>query len=248
MERRLPGTELLDWLTPFGLSVRLLFSALSWPSIRNLSWREIRVHCRWMGLGSFYLVVLSAVVVAIALLLQLVIELQKYRIHDFAGGIISIGLLREIGPLTVGLAWCARIAARVSEDAHSFITHSSELELAQKFILPRCVAALLMALPLSTYGLVVGFLTAAFFAPILSVSSTNTFLESAQQVIENKDLIAYFAKLMFVFPFIAVLAGSACGMLKGRSCAPVAMDAVTATFISTFIANLMVTVAIFYHG
>ena len=172
-----PGAEIIEWLAPVGLSTRLIAGAFSWQSFKNLSWREIRGHCRWIGLESFGLVAVSAVVVAIALLIQCVIELEKFRMHDLAGALISMGLLREIGPLTVGLAWCGRIAHLVSEEARAYITHNSELEFAQRFILPRYIAALMMAVPLASYGLVIGFLTGAFFAPVLSVSTTGAFLE-----------------------------------------------------------------------
>lgn len=159
---RLPGAEIIDWLSPVGESVKLIIGAFSWQSFKNLSWREIRNHCRWMGLESFFLVALAAVGVAIALLIQCVIELHKYRLHDLAGAVISIGLLREIGPLTVGLAWCGRIGARISDEAHAYIANNSEQDFAHKFILPRYIAALMMAIPLAAYGLVIGFLTAAF--------------------------------------------------------------------------------------
>jgi phospholipid/cholesterol/gamma-HCH transport system permease protein len=181
------------------------------------------------------------------LVIQLVIELPKYHIHDLAGGIIAIGLLREIGPLTVGLAWAGRIAARISEDAHTFIAHSSEIDFAQRFILPRYIAATLMAIPLSAYGLVIGFVTAAFVAPLLSVSSTNIFLDSAQQAVNSRDIFTYFLKLVFANPFVAVMAGSACGILKGRPARLVSIDAVTATVMSVFVANLMVTMIMYYQ-
>lgn len=234
-------SDIIYWLSPVGQAVKLIIGAFSWQSIKNLSWHDIRSHCRWMGLESFFLVALSAVVVAIALVIQCVIELQKYRFHDLAGGIISIGLLREIGPLTVGLAWFSRIAARVNEEAHAYIADSGEREFARNFILSRYIAALLMSVPLATYGLVIGFFTGAFIAPLLSVSSTYTFMESAQRVIEDKDLLVYFVKLVVFFPFVTIFAACACAVLKRKSVRPEAVDAVTATFISTFVANLMVT-------
>ena len=200
-----------------------------------------------MGLDSFYLVALAAVVVAIALLIQCVIELQKYRVHDLAGAIISIGLLREIGPLTVGLAWCARVSARISEEAYAFTANNTELGFAQHFILPRYIAALAMSLPLASYGLVIGFITAALMAPLLSVSTTNDFLESARKALENKDIIVYFLKLTLVFPLVAVFTGSVSGIAKRDDPTKIAADAVTVTFASAFIANLMVTIFMYYR-
>ncbi len=104
-----------------------------------------------------------------------------------------------------------------------------------------------MALPLAAYGLVIGFVTAAVVAPLLSVSSTNSFLESAQRAIENKDIAVFFLKLVLFFPFVAVFASCACSVLRAKPVTRVAVDAVTATFIGCFAANLMVTTVMYYH-
>jgi len=244
---RLPGTEILEWLAPLGQSVRLLPVIFSAQSFRKVSWAAIRQHSTWMGLEGFYFIVLSAVVVAFALVIQVLIELQQFRVHDLAGGIISVGLLREIGPLTVGLAWNVRLAARISEEALSISKGLNEFEFAQTFILPRYLAALLSAIPLVSYGLIFGFLTAAFLAPVLSVSTTNDFLDSAQRAVENKDIIAYYSKLVFLFPLISVISGSISAITGQKSAARVAGDAVTMTFSSCFVANLMVTTVLFFR-
>jgi phospholipid/cholesterol/gamma-HCH transport system permease protein len=244
---RMPGAEIIDWLSPLGRSLRLIVGTFSWQSFKNLSWADIRYHCRWIGLESFYLVALSAVVVAIALLIQCVIELQKYRVHDLSGAIIAIGLLREIGPLTVGLAWAARVSARISEEALIAKDNNNEREFTQNFILPRYVAALLMATPLAAYGLIIGFITAALAAPLLSVSTTEAFLDSAQRAVENKDLIVYFLKVGIVLPFVSVFAGCNSGIVRGKSPGAISADAVTATFACSFMANLMVTILMYYR-
>ncbi len=199
-----------------------------------------------MGPSSFYFVSLSAVVVAISLLIQCVVELQKYKMHDLAGAIISVGLLREVGPLTVGLAWNAKVAARISEEGLTSSTNGNRLDFARNFILPRYLAALFMSFPLVSYGLVIGFVTAALFAPVLSVSTTNDFLDSAQRAIQNKDIATYFIKLVLVFPFLAVFAGSVSAITGEKSPARVAAQAVTMTFASGFVANLFVTTMMYY--
>ncbi|MBZ0185522.1 MAG: ABC transporter permease, partial [Candidatus Obscuribacterales bacterium] len=141
---RLPILEIIPWLVPVGLSVRLFAMCLSWSSLRSIPLNQLRGYCRWMGPGSFHFVAISALVIAIALTLQCVIELKKYQAEDLAGAAISIGLLRELGPLTISIAWCARVAALVSEEAKSMKSRfTTEREFAEKFVLPRYLAALI---------------------------------------------------------------------------------------------------------
>ncbi len=170
----IPGSDIARWLAPFGLSVRLFFSCLSWSAIRQVRRDEFQTFCNWLGKRSFHFVALSAVFVSIALTIQSVVELQKYRAEDISGAVIAIGLLREFGPLTVSLAWCARVAALVSDEARLY-GYDNVGDFARDFVCPRYLAALSMSIPLGAYGLVFGFVTAALVAPLLGVSSTNDF-------------------------------------------------------------------------
>lgn len=200
-----------------------------------------------MGARSFHLVAFAACFVAIALTLECVIELQKYRAQDISGLVISIGLLRELGPLTVSLAWCARVAALVSNEARNYPIDGSLSEFAQGFVFPRYMAALLMSVPLGGYGLVIGFVTAALVAPLLGVSSSNDFVESARQGLVDKDIAVYFIKLILVNPTIAVFAGCSAGWYaRGNIDVPVGANAVTATFLFGYAANLAVTMVAYF--
>jgi hypothetical protein len=105
-----------------------------------------------------------------------------------------------------------------------------------------------MAVPLGAYGLAIGFVTAALVAPLLGVSSTSDFLESARQGIQDKDLVVYFIKLNLVNPTIGVFAGCAAGWYgRGNMAIPVGANAVTATFIAGYMANLLITYAAYLH-
>lgn len=200
-----------------------------------------------MGPGSFHFVAISALVIAIALTLQCVIELKKYQAEDLAGAAISIGLLRELGPLTISIAWCARVAALVSEEAKSMKSRfTTEREFAEKFVLPRYLAALISSVPLGAYGLVIGFVTAGLFGPLLGVSSINDFVESARSAITDRDIAVYFIKLVAINPTIAVFAGCACGLLARHVHEPVAANAVTATFLGCLALNLAVSIAAYW--
>ncbi|MBU6454074.1 MAG: ABC transporter permease [Cyanobacteria bacterium REEB67] len=245
--KRLPGVDLILWLAPLGRATRYLgLTLLSLPR-----WRfrhEMRAIFQWMGPQSFHLVALAAVVVAIALTMQCVVELEKYQAQDLAGAVISLGLLREVGPLTVSLAWCARVAAMVADQAQQYDCDNpgaSDSDYAADFIAPRLMAALLMSIPLGGYGLAIGFITGALATPLLTVSTTQQFLECAREAITVKDLTVYFIKLILVNPPIAIFAGCVAGRLaagnKNGAAYSVAARAVTALFICGFVANLIVS-------
>ncbi len=202
-----------------------------------------------MGLRSFHFVALSAVVVSIALTIQCVLELKRYQAEDLTGAAIAIGLLREIGPLTISIAWCVRVSALIAEEARNYRKlWSTDEEFAARFVLPRYIAALLMSIPLSGYGLLVGFVTAGLVAPLLGVSSLNYFVDSARDALRDKDIIVYFVKLSAINPLVAVFAASVCGLRASSDKEPVAASAVTATYIGCLVLNLAITVAAYLEG
>jgi phospholipid/cholesterol/gamma-HCH transport system permease protein len=249
--KKTPILEVIPWLAPLGRATRYLaLTIITLPRWRFKA--ELRDVLRWMGPQSFHLVALAAVSVAIALTMQCVTELERYQAQDLAGAVISLGLLREVGPLTVSLAWCARVAAMVADQA-KFYDHqnpgSSDSDFAATFLAPRLLAALLMSIPLGGYGLAIGFITGALATPLLTVSTTNQFLESAREIISTKDLAVYFTKLILVNPPIAVFAGCVAGRMAAgvpnNGMFSVAARAVTALFVCGFIANMIVSL-LFY--
>lgn len=247
--KRFPGTDIIEWMSPVGASVRMAFNLLSLDALRSLNKEDMRHHCLWMGLQSFHFVSLSAALVAIALTIETVIELQKFQAQDLSGAAISIGLLREIGPLTISAGWCAMVAARLAEEAKvHYPQYHDDKSFSRSFILPRLLCAWAMSVPLGAYGLVFGFVTGALFSPLIGVTSSWDFLESARLLIKDKDIAVYFIKLVAINPTIGVFAGTICGMAaKGRP-EPVAANAVTSTLLCCFAMNLFVTVAAYLQG
>ncbi len=237
----IPPLEIFFWVAPLGRAVRMLFGAFMPPSIAAFSYNRFKAACLWMGPESFHLVTLAAVAVSIALTIQCCLELQKYQAQDISGAVISIGLLREIGPLTVSLAWCARVAARIAAEAQAYTDAGQCEEFCRSFVLPNYLAALFMAVPLGAYGLVVGFITGALAAPFLGVSSTAEFFRSAHEGIEWRDIVVYHIKLILVNPTVGFFAGCAAGTAttSGDKTAP--SNAVTATFVVGFFTNLVIT-------
>ena len=241
--------DLAAWLSPLGTAVRLFFVCFTLKSLQALRWRDVAAYSHWMGLRSFHFVSLASVVVAMALTIQTTLELKRYQAEDLTGAAIAIGLLRELGPLTISIAWCVRVSALIAEEARNY-KHlwQNEEQFAAQFILPRYVAALLMSIPLAGYGLVVGFITAGVVAPLLGVSSLNYFVDSARDAIRDRDIIVYFIKLSAINPLVGAFAGAVCGWKSKDVSEPVAANAVTATYIGCLILNLAITVASYLEG
>lgn len=233
----------LAWFAPFGQAAMLAGQMLNPSNLLAIQFGQFRSSLRWMGIESLPLVGLSAMFVSLALSIQTIIELQRFSAQDMAGMVISIGLLRELGPLTVSVSWCARVAARLSGEARDFTGSSTDF--VTQFALPKYLAALSMSIPLGAYGLVIGFATSALFAPYLGVASTHDYLSAAKPAIKDKDLFCYFLKLILVNPTVGVFAGCVFGRYGKGGRSEVSSNAVTAMFIAAMFFNLVFTYAMY---
>lgn len=234
---------ILAWMAPLGRAAKLAAAMLSPATWMSFNLNAFRSSLMWMGPQSLPLVGFSAMFVSLALTIQTVIELDRFRAQDMAGMVISIGLLRELGPLTVSVAWCARVAARLCGEARDF--SETNRDFVSQFALPKYLAALCMSFPLGGYGLVIGFLTSALFAPYIGVSSTHDYLSAAKPAIRDKDLFTYFFKLILVNPTVGVFAGCVFGRYGRGDRSTVCANAVTAMFIAAMFFNLVFTYAVY---
>lgn len=226
------------WLSSTGAAIRLFLSALSRRSFSQFSSEEFHYHLRWLALGGLALITWTAIFIACALATQTVLELRRFGAEDLAGAAIAIGLLRELGPLTVSLAWCARTAAFVSCSKREQFQYADQ---ANNGLLPLICAIYVSGALLSVYGLVIGFVAAALYAPFLGVSSSTDFLEAARSQISNKDVCIYFLKLNAANPTAAILAACAAASERNLTLPFIAASAVGTTFILGTFFNLVIT-------
>jgi ABC-type transporter Mla maintaining outer membrane lipid asymmetry permease subunit MlaE len=224
----------------FGRAVRLFFDSFTPRSLRAMDRATFWHYFTVMGLRSLPLISWSSILVSLALTTQVVLEAEKFKAQDMSGAGIAIGLLRELGPLTVGMAWAARTCAYLTETAFAE-RRKSDQAFSGDFLAPAYLAAVSSALPLAAYGLVLGFSAAALYAPCIGVSSSADFLESARLAIKDKDIAVYLVKLVLINPTIVIFATCIASLDPIAPRSSVTASAVTWTFLLVFAANLICT-------
>jgi phospholipid/cholesterol/gamma-HCH transport system permease protein len=227
-------------LQTFGRSLRLFGDAFRPSSLRQMDRAMFLHYFTVMGLRSVPLIAFGSVFVGVALTTQVVLEAERFKAQDMAGALIAVGLLRELGPLTVGMAWAGRTAAFLTETAFSEGAHG-EPAFSGAFLAPAYVAAIASSLPLAVVGLLVGFGVSALYAPLIGVSSTADFMESARQAIKDKDLVVYFFKLCIINPTIVIFATCFASLHPEPPRSSVTATAITWAAVMVFIMNLICT-------
>ncbi|MBU1027072.1 MAG: ABC transporter permease [Candidatus Margulisbacteria bacterium] len=207
-----------------------------------------------IGYESLPLALVTASFIGMVFALQIAGEFVKFGAGKFAGGVMSIGMARELGPAVTGIVVAARVAAAIAAELGTMkvkeqIDAMSALGVSpvRYLIVPRFIAAAAMLPVLTVLADVVGFAGGYFIATSVSDINSVQYLATAQQLMGVWDLLGGLIKT-FVFGMIIALIAcykglSARGGAKGVGEATT--SAVVTSLITLFIVNYFLTTLFF---
>ena len=161
-----------------------------------------------IGVGSLTIIILTGFFTGGVLTVQTYPTLQSYGAIDQTGYLVSVSLVRELGPVLCALMVTGRVGSAISAELGSMVV-SQQIDAMRalgtdpirKLVAPR-ILALLISLPLLTvladmFGIGGGWLTATGLYGVPS----NMFINSVRDGITVEDLIGGLIKPL-VFAFI----------------------------------------------
>ena len=161
-----------------------------------------------IGVGSLTIIILTGFFTGGVLTVQTYPTLQSYGAIDQTGYLVSVSLVRELGPVLCALMVTGRVGSAISAELGSMVV-SQQIDAMRalgtdpirKLVAPR-ILALLISLPLLTvmadmFGIGGGWLTATGLYGIPS----SMFINSVRDGITTDDLVGGLVKPL-VFAFI----------------------------------------------
>ncbi|MEZ5359558.1 MAG: ABC transporter permease [Candidatus Zixiibacteriota bacterium] len=165
----------IDRLTRF--SVKMVLSCFGRPIYLSETMEQMYL----IGIGSLFLVVLTGIFAGQAMALQFSNELADFGSKNYLGRIMSLAILRELGPILTGLMVAARVAAGITAEIGS-MKSSNQLDALlafgvdpiRKLAAPRLLALVVMVPVLTiicdVIAIVGGWIIAIFLAHITSTT------------------------------------------------------------------------------
>ncbi len=223
---------------------------LSPPWHGNLFLRQ----CEEVGVQSLPVVLLTALFTGMVLALQSWIGFHRFGAESMVATVVSLSMLRELGPVLVGLMVAGRVGAsfaaeigtmRVSEQIDALWTLSTDPF--RYLVMPRVFAAVLM-LPLlvglaDAVGIGGGYLVSVFFLD----QTPTVYLEKATMFLKLHDLFTGLIKSAVFGGIIGVV-----GCTEGFHCSGGAQGvghattrAVVVSAMSILISDYMLTAWMF---
>ena len=245
---------MLDLLKIPVLAVQEFF-ILTGTAIRNV-WRkphygdDIFLQMDSIGVGSLPIVILTGFFSGAVMALQMSRALAQYGQVGRTGNIVSISLVRELGPVLTALLVAGRNSSGIASELGSMkVTEQIDAMRAlgtdpiQKLVMPRMVAAAIMLPMLTIIADFVGMCGGWFIAiSILHLTSTQ-YWTTAWQALVWDDVGQGLLK-PFVFAFVVSLIGCYYGLRTtggtqgvGRS----TTQAVVAASVLIFVLDLFMT-------
>ena len=216
--------------------------------------REFGQALMQIGYNSLPVVGLTALFTGGALALQIYAGGARFSAEAVVPQIVAIGMVRELGPVLVGLMIAARVTSsiaaeiatmKVTEQLDALVTLSTH---PMKYLtLPRVLAATLVMPALVGVGDIIGIMGGYIVGTERLGFNAATYLKNTADFLELRDIISSLAKGA-VFGFIAALMGCYFGMTSERGAMGVGRatkGSVVAAAVLILAANLILTEAFF---
>ena len=193
-------------------------SLLSWRTLRatlerSLPWSEVLRALDEIGVRSASIVMLTALFTGLVLALQTGIGLQRFGASEYTGYIVSLAIVRELGPVLTALIVGGRVAGGMAAELGSMaVTEQVDAIRAmgadpiRKLVVPRVIACMVMLPMLTVIADVLGILGGALISDAQFGISPLYFLETVRQSVLLSDVGSGIGKTLFFGFAIAVIA------------------------------------------
>ena len=194
-----------------------------------------------IGAQSVPLVFLGGLFIGIILALEVGHRFESFGAKKMVGRTVSLGMIRELGPVVSGLLLAARVGAKNASELGA-MKLSEQIDALRAFgsnpvttlVVPRTIAALLIFLPLALIADMSGILGGMTVADLSLHIDRAFFWNAAVYGLQMKDLIVGFAKPV-VFGFFIATISCFCGLSTSGGTAGLGRSTIDAVVTSSLV-------------
>ncbi len=189
------------------------YAVLAWRSLTNLFahpryFADTLLQADSIGVGSLPIVVLTGAFTGAVLALQTSATLQQFGSLSLTGQLVSLSMVRELGPVLTGLMVAGRNSSGMASELGSMqVTEQIDamramgVDPTKKLVTPRVVASVIMLFFLSIISDLLGLAGGFFISYALLGLDANQYWTSAYQSLRFQDVFMGLSKPV-VFGFI----------------------------------------------
>jgi len=207
-----------------------------------------------IGIESIPLALITALFVGMVFAIQIAGEFVKFGAGNYVGGVMGIGIARELGPAITGIVIAARVAASITAEIGTMQVKEQIDALRalganpiRYLIIPRFISAIFMLPLLTIFADIVGLFGGYIVAIYLGTINPAEYMETAQNLLEMWDIVGGLIKTAIFGLLIALIACYKGMRTKGgaRGVGEATTSSVVTSLITLFIVNYFLSVLFF---
>jgi phospholipid/cholesterol/gamma-HCH transport system permease protein len=203
----------VQYLTDMGQMVRLARDFLRQGARRPFEWRLFFDQCFELGVQSLTITNITLLFTGMVLALQTAYSLAAYGGKPFVGDIISLSVVRELGPVLTALMVAGRVGAGITAELGSMAVTEQVDALrvlaaspVKKLVVPR-VAALVVVLPILTILADAVGIFGGLIMALTEIGQTRVyFMRHVVDALDLEDVLSGVGKTLFFGFFIGIIA------------------------------------------
>jgi phospholipid/cholesterol/gamma-HCH transport system permease protein len=196
----------------------MTFRAIRGAVRRPFYFRDILIQMDHIGVQSLTIIMLTGFFTGAVLALQTSSTLSTFGAVGLTGSLVSISLVRELGPVLASLMVAGRVGSGMASELGSMkVTEQINAMRAlgtdpiKKLVVPRIFATVTMQPLLTIVADAIGVVGGLFVAVFLLHISSNLYLSSAWDALDYSDILGGLLKPL-VFGAIVATVSCHCGM------------------------------------
>jgi phospholipid/cholesterol/gamma-HCH transport system permease protein len=181
-------------------------------------WSDIVMQADNIGIGSLPIVILTGFFTGGVLALQSASTLQQFGAADITGELVSLSMIKELGPVLTSLMVSGRNASGMASELGSMIVteqidamRALGTDPLKKLVMPRIVATIVMLFFLTIVSDAVGTMGGAAVSIFMLGQDGSQYFHTAYQSLRYPDVLQGLIKPIF-FGFIIATIGCFYGM------------------------------------
>ncbi|HBI48058.1 MAG TPA: ABC transporter permease [Smithella sp.] len=205
------GKAVIGWINVLGTATVFLFTAL-WKTFRPKQFPKVIAQIYYIGASSTTIILLVSLFTGMVLGLQSYHALIKFGAVGGLGALVSLSLIRELGPVLTAIMITARAGSaitaeigiqRISEQVDAL--HTMRIDPFRYLISPRIIAAII-SFPLLTavfdfVGIIGGYISGVALLGL----NAGVYSHSIQSNVDMKDLTDGFIKAIVFAVIVATV-------------------------------------------
>lgn len=176
----------------------------------RLKIRQLFLQMESIGVGSFSIVFLTGSFTGLALALQSYIGFSRVGAEEFIGLVVTLGMVRELGPVLTGLMVTGRCGSAMTAEIGSMkITEQIDalttlrIDPYQYLIIPRVVASTCIMPFVTLFSMMCGIIGGYIFCIYALGLNSETYISIIQERVELSDITGGLIKSAFFGLFMS---------------------------------------------